>query len=262
VRRCAVQRAKGQTSQSYPLSDFISFIHSIPSSSSLPCSSILPHHSPCCQFVPLCSYRPLKSAFDRLPPPPQSAPIWLPFIPPRMEFLPHPQLPHLLVHPAEHSYSHLDHYTDERFSRFPTSEDRFEGTATSSFGSLLYPSARYDPLGSLTKDEHALARKALCSSFNPLFFPRSVSRGVLSDGTWTTEHPSVHAFLQTPSSRPDLTSTTSAAIYSLAALHVFYNPSHPSYDVFWHPDIKEATATFVHEVISKRNLLSSHFSLS
>src|SRR6201999_1057758 len=43
---------------------------------------------------------------------------------------------------------------------------------------------------------------------------------------------------------------TSAAIYSLAALHVFYRPSHPSYDAFWHPTIKESTAVFVHQVIS------------
>ncbi|KAH9176758.1 hypothetical protein EDB89DRAFT_99416 [Lactarius sanguifluus] len=46
------------------------------------------------------------------------------------------------------------------------------------------------------------------------------------------------------------TSKTSAAIYSLAALHVFYSPSHPSYDVFWHPDIKESTAIFVHGVVT------------
>jgi hypothetical protein len=180
-----------------------------------------------------------------------------------MDFLhPHHQLSNFLVHPAQHSHSLADHHPDERYSRFPTSQDRFGEITTPPFQSLLYPSARYDPLGSLTKDEHALARKALCSSFTPLFIPRSVSRGILSDGTWTTEHPSVHAFLQSPSSRPNLTSRTSAAIYSLAALHVFYSPSHPSYDVFWHSNIKEATAMFVHEVVSKYTNLSLHISPS
>ena len=161
----------------------------------------------------------------------------------------HHQPSHRLIHPAELSLD--DHHPYGRRSRFPTSQDRFGGATTPPFESLLCPSAQYDPLGSLTNDEHLLARKALCSSFIPLFFPNSVSRGVLNDGTWTIEHPSVHAFLQSPSSRPTLTSRTSAAIYSLAALHVFYSPSHPSYDVFWHPDIKEATAMFVHEVVSK-----------
>jgi hypothetical protein len=180
-----------------------------------------------------------------------------------MEFLHHHHhtLSHILLHPAELPHSVGDNLPDERCSRFPTSADRFEGTATLSFGSLLCSPGRYDPLGSLIKDEHALGRKALCSPFTPLFRPSYVSRGVLSDGTWTTEHPGVYAFLQSPSSRPNLTSRTSAAIYSLAALRVFYSPSHPSYDVFWHPSIKEATAEFVHEVVSKYIHLSLHTSL-
>jgi hypothetical protein len=260
VRRCAVQRAKGQTSQSCPLSGFISFILSPPSFSLLLISppSPLPlpylryphHHHPSRPLSPPCPPFPAIT----------STPIWLPVIRPTMEFLQHHHhhsLSHLL-HPAEHSHPFRDNHPDERCSRFPTSEDRFEGTATPSFRSSLCSPARYDPLGSLLKDEHALARKALCSSFTPLFLPSYVSLGVLSNGTWTTEHPSVYAFLQSPSSRPNLTFRTSAAIYSLAALRVFYSPSHPSYDVFWHPDIKEATAEFVHEVVSKYTHLSLH----
>ena len=161
-----------------------------------------------------------------------------------MEFL-HPP-PRRLALPASQSF--VDHVLDEhcpRSSRFPTSEDRLGWSEP-----VSDLPARYDPLGSLAQDKPAIARKALCSTFNPRFFPGHVARGVLSDGTWTTTHPSVHAFLQSPSSPPSLSSRTSAAIYSLAALHVFYCPSHPSYDVFWRPDIKESTAMFVHEVVS------------
>ena len=172
-----------------------------------------------------------------------------------MEFLhPHPRrLTHLT------SYSLVDHTAlDEQQlwppSRFPMSSDRLWWPAR--FPPEPHP-ARYDPLGSLAQDEPAIARKALCSSFNPRFFPSHVARGVLSDGTWTTAHPSVHAFLKSPSSRPSLTSKTSAAIYSLAALHVFYSPSHPAYDAFWHPDIKESTAMFVHQVVSTSHLFLS-----
>ncbi|KAI9511155.1 hypothetical protein F5148DRAFT_403768 [Russula earlei] len=138
-------------------------------------------------------------------------------------------------------------------SRFPTSSDRLGWPP--SFPpepSRLDSSTQYDPLGSLAHDECIAARKALCSSFPSPFFPTNVARGVLSDGTWTTQHPSVHAFLQSPSSRPSLPSRTSAAIYSLAALHVFYNPRHPAYDAFWHPDLKESTALFVHQVITMK----------
>ena len=137
-------------------------------------------------------------------------------------------------------------------SRFPISSDRSLGWPAASFAPehrRVLP-ARYDPLGSLALDEHAVAGKALCSSFKPRFFPSLVARGVLSDGTWTTAHPSVHAFLESPYSRPSLSSRTAAAIYSLAALHVFYSPSHPAYDAFWRPDIKESTAMFVHQVVS------------
>ncbi|KAI0256298.1 hypothetical protein BJV78DRAFT_452933 [Lactifluus subvellereus] len=251
--RATVCSAAGQRANK-PILSFVGFhlTHSIPSLSSLVLSPPLPlpFPYPCHQLVYLHSYRPLKSAFPAFPAT-TPAPIWLPLIRPRMEFLQHHYQPsHRLIHLAEHSLD--DRHSYERRSRFPTSEDRFGGTTTPPFGSLLYPSARYDPLGSLTNDDHALARKALCSSFTPPFLPSSVSRGVLNDGTWTTEHPSVHAFLQSPSSRPTLTSRTSAAIYSLAALHVFYSPSHPSYDVFWHPNIKVATATFVHEVVTMK----------
>ncbi|KAI9456505.1 hypothetical protein BJY52DRAFT_1275828 [Lactarius psammicola] len=135
---------------------------------------------------------------------------------------------------------------DQQHSRFPTSSDRLGRPATSIHQPPFDRSARYDPLGP------SLSGQALCSSFVPRIFPSSVARGVLSDGTWTTEHPCVHAFLQSPYSRPSLTSKTSAAIYSLAALHVFYSPSHPSYDVFWHPDIKETTAIFVHGVVTMK----------
>ena len=171
-----------------------------------------------------------------------------------MEFI-HLRPPsHCLVRP--HSLSLPDHL-DQQQSLFPTSSDRFGRPATSIHRPPFDHSARYDPLGRLSQDQHSLARKALCASFVPRFFPSSVARGVLSDGTWTTEHPSVQAFLQSPYSRPSLPSRTSAAIYSLAALHVFYSPSHPSYDVFWHPDIKESTAIFVHEVVSTYTYFSS-----
>ena len=193
---------------------------------------------------------------------------------PPMEFLhPHHRTPppHRLVQSTDRSLidrhpSPLDEHV--QCSRFPTSSDRSRWP--SSFPPEPVPDSRatrYDPLGSLALDEGALARKALFSSFAPRFFPCSVSRGVLSDGTWTTEHPSVHVFLQSPSSRPSIKSRTSAAIYSLAALHVFYSPSHPSYDAFWHPNIKEGTAMFVHQVISTSSnpflscLLGSHLCL-
>jgi hypothetical protein len=138
------------------------------------------------------------------------------------------------------------------YSRFPTSSDRLGWPTRFPPESILDSSTRtrYDPLGSLAQDDCALARKALFTSFVPRFFPSSIARGVLSDGTWTTEHPSVHTFLQSPTSRPSLSSRTSAAIYALASLHVFYSPSHPSYEAFWHPSIKESTAIFVHQVIS------------
>src|SRR6266702_3410995 len=147
---------------------------------------------------------------------------------------------------------------DQQHSRFPTSSDRLGRPATSIHQPPFDRSARYDPLGRLSQDKHSLPRKALCSPFVPRFFPSSVARGVLSDGTWTTEHPCVHAFLQSPYSRPSLTSRTSAAIYSLAALHVFYSPSHPSYDAFWHPGIKESTAIFIHGVVSTYTYLFRH----
>jgi hypothetical protein len=184
-----------------------------------------------------------------------------------LPFIRHPawssSIPTRVVSPALTLYSLVDHTAldeqqqqqqDGQPSRFPTSEDRLGLAAR--FPPELHP-ARYDPLGSLAQDEPAIARKALCSSFNPRFFPSHVARGILSDGTWTTAHPSVHAFLQSPSSRPSLTSKTSAAIYSLAALHVFYSPSHPAYDVFWHPDIKQSTAMFVHQVVSTSHLFLS-----
>jgi hypothetical protein len=151
-------------------------------------------------------------------------------------------------------------------SRFPTSSDRIGWLARfPPEHALDSPTlSRYDPLGSLAQDERALARKALCESFAPRFFPNTVARGVLSDGSWTTEHPGVHVFLQSPTLRPSLSSRASAAIYSLAALHVFYNPSHPSYDAFWHPSIKESTAIFAHQVISTYPipLLPYHWSLT
>ncbi|KAI0305431.1 hypothetical protein B0F90DRAFT_1697982 [Multifurca ochricompacta] len=175
-----------------------------------------------------------------------------------MDFLhPYPSslLSHRLIHPPIHLPG--DYYIDDQPSRFPTSSDRLGRIATSSRQPFFDPSARYDPLGCLTQDEHTITRRALFSSFTPRFFPRSVARGVLSDGTWTTQHPTVHAFLQSPSSRPSLSSKTSAAIYSLAALHVFYSPSHPSYDVFWHPDIKESTAMFVHQIVTMKPPLIS-----
>jgi hypothetical protein len=164
-----------------------------------------------------------------------------------MEFL-HPRPPsHCLIHsPSLSMYDQLDQHP----SHFPTSSDRIGRPAASIHRPPFDHSVRYDPLGRLSLDKHSSARRALCSSFTPRFFPGSIARGVLSDGTWTTEHPCVHAFLQSPYSRPSLKSRTSAAIYSLAALHVFYSPSHPSYDVFWHPDIKESTAIFVHGVVS------------
>ena len=170
--------------------------------------------------------------------------------------LPHPSQLRPLAHPASHSL--VDRPLDEhwQYSRFPTSSDRLGWHASLSPEPLLLDSpARYDPLGCLTHDERVMARKTLCSSFRPRFFPRNVARGVLSDGTWTTEHPSVHAFLQSPTPRPSLTSRTSAAIYSLAALHVFYSPGHPAYDAFWRPDIKECTAAFVHQVVSTCSIL-------
>src|SRR6267154_314961 len=174
-----------------------------------------------------------------------------------MEFL-HPH-PRRLIHPT--SYFPVDHTAlDEQqpqhwqSSRFPTSSDRLGWPAR--FPPEPHP-ARYDPLGSLAQDEPAMERKALCLSFNPHFFPSHVAPGVLSDGTWTPAHPIVHAFLQSPSSRPSLTSKTSAAIYSLAALHIFYSPSHPAYEAFWHPDIKEGTAKFVHQVVSTSHLFLS-----
>jgi hypothetical protein len=164
-----------------------------------------------------------------------------------MEFL-HPRPPsHCLTYSPSFS---LPDQLDQQHSRFPTSSDRLGRPATLLHQLPFDHSARYDPLGRLSFDKHSLARKVLCSSFTPRSFPSSIARGVLSDGTWTTEHPCVHAFLQSPYSRPPLKSRTSAAIYSLAALHVFYSPSHPSYDVFWHPDIKESTAIFVHGVVS------------
>jgi hypothetical protein len=164
-----------------------------------------------------------------------------------MEFL-HPRPPsHCLIHsPSLSMYDQLDQHP----SHFPTSSDRIGRPAASIHRPPFDHSVRYDPLGRLSLDKHSSARRALCSSFTPRFFPGSIARGVLSDGTWTTEHPCVHAFLQSPYSRPSLKSRTSAAIYSLAALHVFYSPSHPSYDVFWHPDIKESTAIFVHGVVT------------
>src|SRR6266478_6030093 len=165
-----------------------------------------------------------------------------------MDFL-HPH-PRRVTHPTSHSlldHPALDGQQHWECSRFPTSEDRLRWPA--GLPPEPHP-ARYDPLGSLAQDEPAIARKALCSSFNPRYFPSHVASGVLSDGTWTTAHPSVHAFLQSPTSPPSLTSRTSAAIYSLAALHIFYSPSHPAYDAFWHPDIKENTAMFVHKVVS------------
>ncbi|KAF8499715.1 hypothetical protein F5888DRAFT_105128 [Russula emetica] len=172
-----------------------------------------------------------------------------------MEFLhPHPRrLTHLTSHSLidhtvlDEQRQQQQHWQD---SRFPTSSDRLGWPAR--FPPEPPHPARYDPLGSLAQDEPTMIRKVLCSSFNPRFFPSHVARGVLSDGTWTTAHPSVHAFLQSPSSRPSLTSKTSAAIYSLAALHVFYSPSHPVYDAFWHPDIKESTAMFVHQVVTMK----------
>ncbi len=165
-----------------------------------------------------------------------------------MEFL-HPH-PRRLTHPTSHSlvdHPALDDPQLPQHSRFPTSSDRLGWPVR--FSPEPY-SVRYDPLGSLAQDELAVARKTLCSSFDPRFFPSHVARGVLSDGTWTIAHPSVHAFIQSPSSRPSLTSRTSAAIYSLAALHVFYSPSHLAHDAFWHPGIKESTALFVHQVVS------------
>ncbi|KAI9442516.1 hypothetical protein H4582DRAFT_1289478 [Lactarius indigo] len=166
-----------------------------------------------------------------------------------MEFL-HLRPPsHCRIHSPSLS---LPDQPDQQHTRFPTSSDRLGRPATSIHRPPFDRLARYDPLGRLSQDKHYIARKSLCSSFVPRFFPSSVARGVLSDGTWTTEHPCVNAFLQSPYSRPSLTSTTSAAIYSLAALHVFYSPSHPSYDVFWHPDIKESTAIFVHGVVTMK----------
>jgi hypothetical protein len=176
-----------------------------------------------------------------------------------MEFL-HPH-PCRLTHPTSHSlvgHTALLEPQHCQSSRFPTSSDRLGWPASEP--PEPHP-ARYDPLGSLAQDEPARARKAICSSFNPRFFPSHVARGVLSDGTWTTAHPSVHAFLQSPSSRPSLTSKTSASIYSLAALHVFYSPSHPAYDAFWHPDVKENTASFVHQVVSTSHLFLSPLEL-
>ncbi|KAH9058821.1 hypothetical protein EDB87DRAFT_844210 [Lactarius vividus] len=164
-----------------------------------------------------------------------------------MEFLHLRPSSHCRIHSPSLS---LPDQPDQQHSRFPTSSDRLARPAASIHRPPFDRSVRYDPLGRLSQDKHSLARKALFSSFVPRFFPVSVARGVLSDGTWTTEHPCVHAFLQSPYSRPSLTSKTSAAIYSLAALHVFYSPSHPSYDVFWHPDIKESTAIFVHGVVT------------
>ena len=166
-----------------------------------------------------------------------------------MEFL-HPPPRRLAHHPASQPLG--DRAPDEHCprSRFPTSSDRLGWPAGFPSGPVPALPARYDPLGSLAQDELAMARRTLYSAFVPRFFPGHVARGVLSDGTWTTAHPSVHAFLQSPSSPPSLTSRTSAAIYSLAALHVFYSPSHPSYDAFWRPDIKESTAMFVHHVVS------------
>jgi len=256
VRRCAVQRAKGQTSQ---ILSFVGFhpsvspprflLYSLPSCSSYP----LPLH-PICHRHRLPhppSYLSLKLRLGCLPRHHLSS-GYLPFIRPTMEFL-HPLLAtHLLVaHPPSHSLV-ADHPLDEHGqpSRFPTSSDRLGWPIGFPPERRIHSSARYDPLGSLVLEECALARKALCSSFAPRFFPGTIARGVLSDGTWTTEHPSVHVYLQSPSSRPSLTSRTSAAIYSLAALHVFYSPSHPSYDAFWHPDIKASTALFIHQVIS------------
>ncbi|KAH9046870.1 hypothetical protein EDB84DRAFT_570888 [Lactarius hengduanensis] len=164
-----------------------------------------------------------------------------------MEFL-HLRPPsHCRIHSPSLS---LPDQPDQQHTRFPTSSDRLARPAASIHQPPFDRSARYDPLGRFSQDKHSLARKVLCSSFAPRFFPGSVARGVLSDGTWTTKHPCVPAFLQSPYSRPSLTSKTSAAIYSLAALHVFYSPSHLSYDVFWHPDIKESTAIFVHGVVT------------
>ena len=201
-------------------------------------------------------YRPLNSALLGFPATHTHTSRYLPFIrPSSMDYL-HPHPPRL-IYPTSHSlvdHTALDEPQQWQSSRFPISSDRLWWPAR------LPPehrSERYDPLGSLAQDKLARARKALCSSFDPRFFPSLVARGVLSDGAWTTAHPSVHAFLQSPSSRPSLTSKTSAAIYSLAALHVFYNPSHPAYDVFWHPDIKESTAMFVHQVVSTSHLFLS-----
>jgi hypothetical protein len=262
-RRCAVHRAKGQ----YPLSDFISLSLSF---SPLP-SHPLPSSPPC--YLPIRLPPPYPSSKVRLccvllpsPPPPHPlhvCPPHSPFIvPPPMDF-PHssshrltpPPPPRRLVYPTSHSFvdrhpSPLEEHGQS--PRFPTSSDRLGWPTRFPPEPALDSSipTRYDPLGSLAQDEGALARKALFSSFAPRLFPCLVSRGVLSDGTWTTEHPGVHAFLQSPTSRPSLPSRTSAAIYSLAALHVFYSPSHPSYDAFWHPSIKESTAMFVHQVIS------------
>jgi hypothetical protein len=199
-------------------------------------------------------YHPLNAALPGFPATRTSR--YLPFTrTSSMEFLhPHPRrLTHLTSYPFVDRTA-LDEQQPRQPSRFPTSSDRLGWPA--SFAPEHHP-ARYDPLGSLAQDEPAMARKALCSSFNPRFFPSHVACGVLSDGTWTIAHPSVQAFLQSPSSRPSLTSRTSAAIYSLAALHVFYCPSHPTYDAFWHPDIKESTAMFVHQVVSTSRLFLS-----
>jgi hypothetical protein len=266
-RQCAVHRAKGQTAQ---ILSFVGFhlslspsllfppIHSHPpllQTRTSHLSIAVPPYYPSSK-VRLCCV-PLPS-----PPPPHPLLVWPPhppFIaPPPMDF-PHSSHrltpPRRLVHPTSHELvdrhpSPLEEHGQS--PRFPTSSDRL-GWPTRSPPEPTHDSSiptRYDPLGSLAQDEGALARKALCSSFAPRFFPCLVSRGVLSDGTWTTEHPGVHAFLQSPTSRPSHPSRTSAAIYSLAALHVFYSPSHPSYDAFWHPSIKESTAMFVHQVIS------------
>ncbi|KAI0268783.1 hypothetical protein BC834DRAFT_968218 [Gloeopeniophorella convolvens] len=137
--------------------------------------------------------------------------------------------------------------------RVRISSDRLDALATAAtLTSRTHPRPHHDPLGTLVEDKGAVARRALCSSYTPRFFPARLAPGVLSDGTWTTKHPSVSVFLESPTARPALSSRTSAAIYSLAALHVFYSPSHPSYDVFWHPDIKESTAAFVHEVVTMK----------
>ncbi|KAI0302644.1 hypothetical protein BC826DRAFT_965950 [Russula brevipes] len=168
-----------------------------------------------------------------------------------MEFLHLPPPPRRLLHPPSHSL--VDRSSPDELgqcTRFPISSDRLGWVASFPPPFVLHSPGRYDPLGSLAEDQRVVARRALCSSFAPRFSPSHIARGVLSDGTWTTEHPSVHAFLQSPSSRPLLVSRTSAAIYSLAALYVFYSPSHPSYDVFWRPDIKESTAAMEPSPIS------------